>query len=640
MQFYSYETIQYYILALAFGVFILLFFYIPGNVLSNKLKLPFLQRIIASFSLGIVLWIFQGLLFGYLQLRWLTYIYVVLFFLTWLLQKPKLDFNHTRLAVWLREQWLLLVIIIIGTIALFSSVWMMGMQTKNGLIFCCKSIPDNMYHFALTNSLVHTFPPEEPGMAGVTVHNYHYLSNLAIAEFVRISELSLLPVQGQFFPLFLSLLLGFTLLAIGQIAKLSKSTMAWFLFFLYFHGDILYLLIFLTKHQVDFNFTILDDSSKLLTAPPLYFGVTIFFASVFFLLLWLQKKSWYLAILYALLTGCLIGLKIYIALLSLAGLSVLILYYIIFERKIKELLPFIVAYLVALAIYLPVNSEAGGLFWSGFWRIENFIVQPQLGVNSDALRMQVYTLKHNYLRNFLIDLKYLFIYLFAFMGSLSVGFLQSRKSLGKIDRHFHVFLISAIFIGGILGLFTLQTIGGANTVQFIIFLLYPLSFYAALAVSYLLKKPNIIVRCFIIIFLVLTTLRPFYEALATYSLPSHRDTYVISSDTLQLLNCIRVHTVPDKYIVTNDFYLDGIDYSLPLLTDRKFYLVGNGILEDHGVTPLVEQREESAHTILSSGALATNLSVGYTLVSAHNNHASSFVPTSCQNQSATLYAIP
>src|SRR6185312_16729686 len=72
------EVFPYFLLALFLSCFI------PGNLFLKKIKLGNLQHFVLSMGLGIVLWGWQGYLFGYLHIRWMSYIYPLVFLLLWI----------------------------------------------------------------------------------------------------------------------------------------------------------------------------------------------------------------------------------------------------------------------------------------------------------------------------------------------------------------------------------------------------------------------------------------------------------------------------------------------------------------------------------------------------------------------------
>lgn len=67
-----------------FGLAVILAFYIPGNLLIKKLRLPPLSTAVLSICSGIVLWAWQGYIFGNLNFRSGTYAYLILTLVLWL----------------------------------------------------------------------------------------------------------------------------------------------------------------------------------------------------------------------------------------------------------------------------------------------------------------------------------------------------------------------------------------------------------------------------------------------------------------------------------------------------------------------------------------------------------------------------
>ena len=69
------------------GTFLLagiLAFFIPGDLVVRRLNLSKFQRVVLAIGVGLVLWAFQGFVFGFLGLRSLTYVYLLAAFVLWL----------------------------------------------------------------------------------------------------------------------------------------------------------------------------------------------------------------------------------------------------------------------------------------------------------------------------------------------------------------------------------------------------------------------------------------------------------------------------------------------------------------------------------------------------------------------------
>lgn len=58
--------------------------FVPGDLLIRRLHLHLFHRTVLALGLGLVLWAIQGFVLGFLGLRQLTYIYLVIAMILWL----------------------------------------------------------------------------------------------------------------------------------------------------------------------------------------------------------------------------------------------------------------------------------------------------------------------------------------------------------------------------------------------------------------------------------------------------------------------------------------------------------------------------------------------------------------------------
>lgn len=470
-----------------------------------------------------------------------------------------------------------LVIILCGVVLQLSAVWFLGTARDGGLFFCCRGVPDDIYHLALTNQLVSNFPPQEPGMTGVVVKNYHYLSSLAMADFVRVFHLPLIPTVYQYFPLLVSVLLGLMVIVIAQLLSLNNIITHWWLFFLYFHGDILYSLLWLRGRGANFDVTIFDDATKLLAGPPRSFSILLLFAGLAMLIVWLKKRTPCPGVLAAIILGSLIGFKVYTGIFALVGIAAVGAYFF-FKRDLKMLFVPILVLAISLAIYLPVNGPAGGLIFNGSYRFDDFISQPVFGLSNLFLWKQAGV--------WLLEFLFFGSYLVFLYGTSLLAIFQTRKSLSLLPKELNIFLLSAIAATAIIGLFFLQNIGGLNTVQFLISLYFVGSLYAALVVS---RLPWVA----IVIVVLLTLPRPLYEAWGNIRMIASRQGLFVSAEEFAGLNYLKNNT-PSNAVVAlpPDFARQEISLYVSFLADRPLYLAGyTGVLEDHQIPGAKERLE-------------------------------------------------
>lgn len=471
-----------------------------------------------------------------------------------------------------------LLIIFIGVFLQLSAVWFLGRSVNDGLFFCCRGVPDDIYHLALTNELVAHFPPQEPGMTGVVVKNYHYLSSLAIADFVRVFHLPLIPTVYQYFPLLVSVLLGLTVVVIAQCLKLAERITQLWLLFLYFHGDILYLLTLLRGKGLNFDVTIFDDATKLLAGPPRSFSILLIFTGLAFFVIWIKRKRLYVGVLAALVLGSLIGFKVYTGIFVLVGLAA-VSFYFFFRKEWKMLILPILAVLVSLVIHFPVNGISGSFSWNGFYRFDNFISQPAFGLqNLELAKLSGAT--------YLVILFALAYFVFLYGTSL-VALFQSQKNLRLLPAELNIFLISAIVVTWFLGTFFVQSIGGLNSVQFLISLYFVGAIYSALAAS---RLPTVA----LMVMILLTIPRPLYEAWGNFQMIKNQEGLLVSNDELAGFDFIKNNTPQNSVVaLPPDFARREVSLYVSFLTNHPLYVAGyTGVLQDHQVPGAKERLEK------------------------------------------------
>lgn len=584
--FFSPLTFQFLFYSIYFIVAIVIAFIIPGFIFIRKLKLSFFQTLVLSTILGLALWIWQGFLFGFLGIRFLTYLYLAVFFVSFLKiiipVRKRFDTKSLRIG---KGTVLILVILIIGIIVQCLSVWFMGISTQSGVYFCCGNMKDSLFHLSLSHQLIKNVPPLEPGMSGVIVHNYHYLSNLVNAELSRVFNIPLVLIQFQFINVFLSLLLGLCAISFAKNNKLSISYICWLLFFLFFGGDLVYLILLILGKGLSFRMGSLEDGSIFLVNPPRAMAIVMFFGALSLFSQWIRRKNLYLGFLLAIIVSTLIGLKVYIGIFAISGFIGLGFYFLI-KRQLKMLLPLIFSLMGCLVFYLPVNKAAGGLFFTSFWRFENYISQPEFGLIRVELARIIYQDHHNYIKVYFYEICYMLFYITAIFGTKITGLFQTKKSFSLLPLPVHIVLITGIVVSLIFGFFFQQTSGGSNSFNFIVSVFIISSLYAALSMSFWQKKLQkyvAIIVCLIIIGI--TVPRVIFQTIQNFSFISSGRGYILTNPQLELTTFAKNKSPKEALYYIDASFIDE-DYESPFvsfLIDRPVYLSGRGILADHNV---------------------------------------------------------
>jgi hypothetical protein len=404
-------NIAFWLYFFVFFIAVFVAFFIPGDFLIKRYNLSVLQRLILGTGIGMVLWGWQGFIFGYLGLRFLSYFYIIIFFLLWIrIQSRKFIKTITGKTFFNNVDWIVVVLIILGVGVQLSSVWFNGVYVKEGLFFCCSNLFDSILHIALTGQIVKNFPPFEPGMYGEIVHNYHYWGNLVVGDLIRVFRLPLIPTQNQYVMFLVSLFLGLSGIVLGQISGLGKSFYRWLVVFLYFGGDIIFILVSFMRREVNFQMSSIEDGAKFLVNPPRAISIVILFVGLSLFLLWLKKKNLFLGLLTFFILTSTIGFKVYTGFFALIGVSALLVLYL-FRRKFQFILLFLVSMLVSATIYFPVNKDAGGLYFTGLSLFENFIVQPWMMLDRLELARRIYLEHHSWLRVMQYEVIFAFIFI-------------------------------------------------------------------------------------------------------------------------------------------------------------------------------------------------------------------------------------
>lgn len=593
---------SFWIYLLLFIVSVFLAFFIPGAVLVSRLKLGLFQTAVLGIMLGVALWIWQGFLFGFLGVRILTYVYLAGFFALWVFQNKESISGFGYKKIRLHGHALLIAVLFVGVIVQVLCTWSMGIRVQSGIYFCCGNVKDEVYHIGLTDQIVKNFPPYEPGMSDVVVKNYHYLSNLITADLVRVFHLPLVTTQYQFMTIFLSLFLGLTAISFAKSNKLSLGFMCWLLFFLYFSGDFIYLILIFLGKGLSFSMGSLEDGSIFLVNPPRAYAIVMLFSVLSVCSLWVRSKRLLIGLIMAAMGATLIGLKVYIGLFALSGFAVLGLYFLI-RRQFKMCLPLVLTFLGSLVFYLPVNQNAGGLYFTQFWLFENFVSQPQFGLIRLELARTIYQEHKNYLRMTQYELMYIAFYVIAIFGSKVVAFFQTKKSLRMLPLPIHIILLTGIIVSLTLGFFFQQTTGGSNSFNFTVSVFILISVYAALAVSYWLRVfPKPIAFIVGLILILVTVPRVVNQTIANAQWIYEGKGSYITTSQMEVLENARKITDPNSVLLVDDRFLN-MEHETSVasfITDRKDYFSGKEILTDHHIP--TKEREKIMYDLLYSSS--------------------------------------
>lgn len=607
----SLESFQFWLYFAYFFIAVFVTCVIPAMVILPR-KISRDPVLLAGIGLpvGLALWAWQGYILGSLGIRWASYIYLIVFTALWLRMLAKgRNFPSLKqtLSAFTADR-MTLFLIFSGAILQVSKLFLTAVRIGGRVWFCCGNLSDNFWFAGVSQELVRHFPPEQPAMSGVLLTNYHYWSNLAIADLSRVFGIPVLAVQFQFISVLTAILLGLTAVAFARIHKLSPSFLRWLVFFLYFGGDAIYWILFLLSGRIDFSMSAMETGMTFLVNMPRAVAVVVFMGVVNLLSLFITESSLRTGFLIALTMTSLIGMKIYVAIFALAGLGVLGLTDLVKRRRVEVMGLFLLSALISLAIYLPTNSGAGGLYFTGFWRFENFIVQPALHLERLDMARAIFKEAGKWYRAYAYDFLFAVVYVAAIFGTKIIGFLQTRKTMGRLPWQIHVFLLTGLAVSAGAGFFFQQSINAGNTFNFLVNVFIIGSVYTALAASGItasLKSPLLRIAAVVAI-IILTVPRTIDEARSTLRIIRNRSTYILDNDIDRAAMYVRANVPEDALFMVHwkGYHFETTSSLLKMLTDRPVYYSGNTILTD-AQTPSADRLKNLSIVFGSKSASAS-----------------------------------
>jgi len=582
----------------SFIISIFLAFYIPGRVILGFQKnLSRIGLFSVSFILGIVLWGWQGYVFGFLQTRWLSYVYLLVF-LAIFIKKKYYTFKIPKIHP-VKFDWVTLTIITIGIIGQIMPFIKYGQITPLGLFISNYNNVDHIWHVDIVSELVRRFPPNEPGMYGILLVNYHFWFHLVTAELIRVFYLPIFSTQFiGMYPLatILLALIGYSF-AVSLCD--SKLFLRLFIFLLYFSNDARIWFDLLIDHKftplVGSSF---EDATKFMDLPGRGFAVIISLAALYILYKNKEKISWEIIFFISLLIGSLMGFKVYFGIPFLFGMFCLSIYGI-FKKKSSYFWIFIISFFLSLIQFLPFNYSSGGLFFLPFEIPRSFIVSlPNMSWIDQ--RWNIYQLHGNYFRLIEYGILMSFGYLFVQLGVKLAGIIPFKRTIRLMGVSFSILLYSVLFSSIILGLFFYQKLGGPNIWEFFLTGSLILTITVSLNISLYLanaKKQIVIVLILaIIIFIIPRWVNSIFSYL---KLDYFSGFHGISRTELESYGYLKNNTPKDSLVaVVNQekyIYLSSI---VSVLSERNLFFSGAG--EDQSLTPEMTSRKNDLNEIRTS----------------------------------------
>lgn len=654
---YSFFSWQWWAYFGWFAVAIVISWFIPGLIILNQLVISKTIKFFMAPVLGISLWAIQGYFFGWLNIRWLSYFYLIsfgilfikFFFQIWPL-KLKLDLPK---PVW--------AIFLLGMVMQLVPILGSGWRSSAGLRYYFVNIFDGLFHLSLQRSIIDHVPPFQPGAAGLLVTNYHYLADLVIAELARIWFLPLNHIYFHYLPIFMSFWLGFGLILLLKNWSDKIWTIAIGLSLFYGGGELSWLInLLLGSHSQNPFEVYIDNGILQFLNMPQAFAKLIMLGCLILLNDFWKKRTYKLAIIIGLMMGSLIGFKVYYGAAAFLGLGFAGCYILLTEFKFKFqesfksnfnrifqlfselIILLLVAGTLALTIYLPNNSQAGGLFFDFLTWPKLLLGVTKLNWNEWWLRLQVYQAAGS-IRNLTIWYSIAVLIFVTAIYHLRLGaflslFSKYRQKISIIEV---CFLLPTAVIFGLIGMTFLQASGGANTFNFTVVALFFLNLLATISMGSLIKtklSKKIIIFCLLTTLVQTGMMQYFY--FKNYYFKT--DSQLISPAQEAGLKYLS-QTTPIQALVQTSLH-HTLDFNTPygyFFTGHQAYLGGRVILESHN-QPIADRFANLSllfrSDATSSALLAKKLNLDFLLLNKTDVSERGFVTRAAI--SATVSGIP
>ncbi|OGM76312.1 hypothetical protein A2188_00325 [Candidatus Woesebacteria bacterium RIFOXYA1_FULL_43_9] len=410
---------------------------------------------------------------------------------------------------------LVVLIIVLGTVFQTLTVFRSGWWYDFGMGFWGPTGRDLVWHQALVEQLLKDVPPQNPGLAGITLTNYHYFYDLLVAITHKLTGISVLDLIYRIFPVIFSVLFGVGTYLLTQRLFKNKLATVFSLFFAYFAGSFGWIVewIHFRKLGGESAFWMNQPVSMNLN-PPFALSIVLLIFTALFFINWQEKKNLKRVILIIVLSILLFEVKVYAGLVVLGAMTALSVEAFLVKKDLsyfKLALPvflFSIWFLISKGI---ANSSFVEL--KPLWFVHSALDAPdRIGWVRLASARVNYYLAGNWLKYLLSEILAVVIFIVGNMGMRIIGLLLAlriwRRRLLSLGEYCFIFWVSLFSF--IVPFFFVQKGNPWNTIQFSYYFLYFSALFAGSALAGLSKKlPHATYYLLVLVILLLTPISSF-----------------------------------------------------------------------------------------------------------------------------------
>lgn len=416
-----------------------------------------------------------------------------------------------------------------------------GWFTSEGLILRGVNRTDGIWNIGLIQELKYHFPPEHPGFSEIPLKGYHFLFHLLVAVVSITTNIPIIFLYFQIFPIIISFLWG--LGVYKTVMAFTKNSSAAYVstFVSFFGGSLAFILHILGQTQLstDSGLGIAQPYGSSLQNPAYASSIVLVIWSIYGLAQYVQhkKSGWLVGII--IFSGVAVGFKAYAGMILMGGLAIAAITRILFEKKFDLLIAFFISLVISIAVFFPFNANYGFLVYAPFLHIIRMIEGPLNFTSWDEL----FHIQREINNNFGMVKLFSLVFVIFTVGNLStriVGIVGFFRSVHKMSLTLTLYITALIGSSFIIPFFFIQPFGGSfNITQMHWYFLFLVSIFTGPGLIYIVSRiKNIGVKYLVIVvFFVLTV--PTSASIFTSNITKGQ--IAVSNEELELLQYFSNH---------------------------------------------------------------------------------------------------
>jgi hypothetical protein len=535
---------------LKFVMFVFLVIFIPGLVWVKFLRVKFLgtRLFFSAMTIGVIAIIFVDY---FLVRYWLgfVYLYAIIFGVYGLY----LFYIGRKSFMFKRDMWdkISMVIILVGSIYWSLPVIKSATFTPFGLGFWGPNGHDGIWHLAVAESIGKSIPPLNPIFSGEILKNYHYLYDVLLSVSNIFTRIEITDLLFRFYPVFFGVLIGLGVWSLTRILFSKKSVTALSLIFVYFLGSFGWIVEYFRNGSLsgESAFWVNQPISTNLN-PPFALSLIVLILIFLFVYKYFETKNNRLLVGIAILSGSLIGIKIYAFILLMLAFGILGVFGL-FKKSFGYFVALLLSILVGIAVLLPnydispklLNSMASGVFiWDPWWFIHTMVEYPdRVGWLQLAQARVAYFERCEWLKYIMVEMVGLVLFIAGNLGIRLMVFVGVFKIKTIWANELSKLMMVIFILGMTLPMFIIQSGTAWNTIQFFYYVLPIAAIGSAGVLLYLLQRFNVFMVVIVIsAFIVFGSINSIERAVSYFQGNPHA---VIPFEELEALTVLKQEPV-------------------------------------------------------------------------------------------------